>query len=488
MPVSSLDWLAERAARTPAARALERADVHLDYGELHRSVSDVANALERCGLGAGDRLAVACPDGVHLARAVHAARRLALCLVPLNRRLTAAELAFQLEDAGAALLLHDPSEHDAVAAATSAGVPHVAWPDLDRGDVLALSRPADPALDARAATLIYTSGTTGRPKGALLAPANFEASAIASAFGLGSSPQERWLACLPLFHVGGLSILWRSVLQGSTVVVHDRFEPERVADALMEDGVSALSLTATMLVRLLDVWPRGAVPPELRFLLLGGGPCPQPLHDRALANGFPVALTYGLTEATSQVATSPPERASDPGLIPLWGTEVRVVDAEGRDTDTDGEIWVRGPTVMRGYWNRPEATAETLRDGWLRTGDLGRWDAQGRLHVLERRSDLIVSGGENVYPAEIEAVLSAHPQVAEVGVAGRSDERWGQVPWAWIVARDGASPTGEELEGFCRARLAGYKVPAHFETVSSLPRTAAGKLQRQRLGREDSDA
>ena len=390
--------------------------------------------------------------GLPLALCVHAARRCGALLLPLNTRLSARERGFQLEDAEAALVLEDPAQLSELP--RGGPTPQV------RGD------PAEPS------TLLYTSGTTGTPKGALLTPRGFFANSVAAALHLGALPEDRWLACLPLFHVGGLAILWRSVLWGSAVVIHERFEAERVSHSLDRQGITGLSLTATMLARLLDARGDAPAPASLRLLLLGGGPCPRALVERAQAAGFPVAPSYGLTETHSQVATRPPGAPLDAGAVPLPGCELRI---EG------GEIQVRGPMLMHGYWKRPEATAEALRDGWLHTGDLGRLDPAGDLHVLDRRSDLIVSGGENVYPAEVEATLVEHPDVLEAGVAGVPDPDWGERPAAWLVLRPDAPLDPEALRAFCRERLAGYKLPVSFTAIDALPRTAAGKLQRHRL-------
>jgi O-succinylbenzoic acid--CoA ligase len=242
-----------------------------------------------------------------------------------------------------------------------------------------------------------------------------------------------------------------------------------------------------MLQRLLDVRGARPAPPRLRCALIGGGPCSRALLERARERGLPVAPTYGLTEATAQVATRPPSHGGDADtpLTPLLGTQLRIVDAHGAEVppDSEGEIWVRGPTVMSGYVRDPGPGDTALRDGWLRTGDVGSLDADGRLRVLDRRSDLIVSGGANVYPAEVEAALLEHPAVAEVGVAGVADPEYGKRPVAWWRARAGVdAPSADELRAFCRERLAGYKVPVAFHRVEVLPRNDAGKLLRHRLG------
>jgi O-succinylbenzoic acid--CoA ligase len=338
--------------------------------------------------------------------------------------------------------------------------------------------------------VLFTSGTSGRPKGALLSLPSLRASAKASAALLGSDPDDRWLLCMPLFHIGGLSILVRNALAGSCVVLHSEFDASAVDHALRVEGITHVSLVATMLSRLLESQGDTRRAPEaLRLVLLGGGPAPQALLCRARALGFPVAPSYGLTEAASQVATRPPELGAvdeadlAAGLRPLPGIEIRIVDERGEAVATDfaGEIEVRGPTLMQGYLEDPEATARAIRAGWLATGDLGRLDAHGGLRVLDRRCDLIVSGGENVYPAELESVLIEHPDVAEAGVVGQQDPIYGERPLAYFVAAAGRRPQPDRVLAFCRERLAKYKVPVELIEIQKLPRTASGKLLRREL-------
>ena len=320
---------------------------------------------------------------------------------------------------------------------------------------------------------MYTSGTTDRPKGAILTYANHWWSAIGSVLNLGLLPDDRWLACLPLFHVGGLSILLRSVICGFTAVVHLRFDAREVNRAIDEQGVSMVSVVSAMLDRMLAERGGRPYPSTLRCILLGGGPAPLPLLERAVQAGAPVVQTYGLTETASQVVTLAPEHAltklGSAGK-PLMGSQIRI--------DDDGEIHVVGPTVSPGYLHRPP------RDGWLRTGDLGYLDNEGYLYVLDRREDLIISGGENIYPAEVEATLIAHPAVREAGVIGLADAEWGRRVAALVVLEPGQTATPEELIAFCRMRLAGYKVPRRIAFRESLPRNAAGKLLRRDLSIE----
>jgi len=288
-------------------------------------------------------------------------------------------------------------------------------------------------------------------------------SAVGSAFNLGVEPTDRWLSCLPLFHVSGLSIVMRSVIYGTTAVVHDGFDTDRVATALEGEGVTLISVVATQLVGLLeadvDLLP-------LRAILVGGGPVPEEVLSEALGRGATVVQTYGLTEAASQVTTLSPmdaRRKLGSAGRPLLTTHLRI---------NDGEILVQGPTVAPGVADE---------DGWLHTGDLGRIDEDGFLYVTDRLSDMIVTGGENVIPAEIEEVLLRHDDVADVAAVGRADAEWQEAVAAVVVLTEGASADAEELRRHCAASLADFKVPKRFEFVSELPRTESGKLLRRAL-------
>ena len=484
----ALRW---RAAHTPERLAVTADGVSLDYAALHDRVRSFAARLATEGVRAGDRVALLLPNGLPMVVAVHALARLGAVLVPLNLRLTAAELAWPVADSGARWLLHDPRTVTMASALRDGATLPVASLDaaalLDAGSVGPTgAEPADPSPDVPFA-ILYTSGTTGRPKGAVLTQANFWWSAVGSALQLGLCDHDRWLACLPLFHVGGLSILFRSTWYGIAALVHERFDAGAVTHAIVHDHVTLVSLVPTTLQRLLDVQGETPFPTTLRCVLLGGAPAPLPLLQRCARLDVPVAQTYGLTECASQVATLAPaqalQRLGSAGR-PLYPTELRIADPAGTPLTSGevGEILVRGPTVMAGYHGDAAATARALRDGWLHTGDIGRLDAEGYLHVLDRRDDLIVSGGENVYPAEVESVLLAHRSVLEAAVIGEVDEQWGQRVVAVIGTAPGASLDTESLLAHCRSRLAGYKVPKRIVVLAeALPRTASGKLRRAEL-------
>ena len=494
----SASWLERRAAHSPDRVALVTEGRAIRYAELDARAAALASRMRALGVREGDAVAILLRNSAAFAELLHAVDRCRAVAVPLNVRLTVRDLASRLRDCRARHLVHgaDDLAKPAEAACLEArGVGRLVIAGatlecVDRG------RDEPDGIDlGDALAVLYTSGTTGDPKGALLTRSNFSASASASALHQGAVSTDRWLVCMPLFHVGGLSILTRSVLQGSAAVIHERFDPEAVDASLDADAITIASLVPTMLDRLLAVRGDRPAPTTLRCVLLGGGPAPLTLLERARDLGFPIAPTYGLTEATSQVATrllDDNHSPLDAGLAPLPGIDVRIAVADeaqpGGAPGEAGEILVRGPIVTPGYANRDDASEAALRGGWLHTGDIGCLDAGGRLRVLDRRSDLIVSGGENVYPAEIETVLAEHPAVIEAAVAAVADAEFGARPAAWIVVRDPA-PGAAELEAFCRKHLAGYKIPVAFRCVESLPRNAAGKLLRRRLGQgEDGSA
>jgi len=506
------DWLHQRALISPDRLALIAGSARWSFRDLDQQATQMAHRLSALGVGAGDRVALLLRNGAPFVVVVHALSRLGAVVVPLNTRLTPAELNWQLADVGAWLLIND--EADSAATAAARDLPDLRLASVDAGLHLRPYTQSTPATDANvmlskakhlsgmpetlrfaqsdkggfpldaAHSILYTSGTTGYPKGAVLTFGNHWWSAVGSALNLGLRADDRWLACLPLFHVGGLAILLRSVIYGITAMVHESFDPVDVNRAI-DNGVTIVSVVGAMLQRMLAARGDKPYPPSLRCVLLGGGPAPRDLLEDCARRGAPVVQTYGLTEAASQVATLSPEdalRKLGSAGKPLLPTELRI-EQEGVVVGAGqvGEIVIRGPTVTPGYVNRPEATAHAIRNGWFHTGDLGYLDEEGYLYVLDRRDDLIISGGENVYPVEVEAALRAHPAVEDAGVVGVPDERWGQVPVAFVKLHDAATLTEPDLTAFCYTRLARYKVPAHIRFVESLPRNAAGKLLRRAL-------
>lgn len=435
-------WLDRAAARAPGRIAVETPGCNWTYAELSALARLGAQHLAGLGVGPGDRVAIALAPGAGFVQALHSCLLAGAVAVPVDLRLAPGEQR-RIAD-GASVLIEEPLPSTGASS----------WPAV-RHELRA------PAL------IVHTSGTTAAPRPVTLTYGNLLWSALGSGVALGVEERDRWLCALPLSHVGGLSILLRSAIYATSAVVHERFETDRVLAALADGGVTLVSLVATTLARLLDAGLER--PPALRCALTGGGPVPAALVERAHAAGVPVSLTYGLTETCSQVTTTPlAELGAAPASAgpPLFCTRVELAE--------DGEILVSGPTVS------PSAQ---LKHGRLATGDLGRLDDQGRLWVTGRKADTIISGGENVAPAEVEAVLEAHPAVLEAAVIGRPDEQWGERVSALVVTRPGAQIEERELLEHCRRSLAPYKVPRQImQSERPLPRTASGKLLRRELG------
>ncbi|MFN9817811.1 MAG: o-succinylbenzoate--CoA ligase, partial [Pseudanabaena sp.] len=330
--------------------------------------------------------------------------------------------------------------------------------------------------------IFYTSGTTGKPKGVTLTYSNHFHNAIASALQLGINPDDNWLLCMPLFHVGGLAIAWRSVINGTTITLLPKFDEQEVLEAIACEKVTIISLVPTMLTRLLQ-HPNRQNLQKLRAILLGGAPASLELIDRCLQLNLPIMPTYGMTETASQITTLLPHevtiRRGSSGL-PLFGNRLRIVDEHQQDLEVGmiGQILVQGLSVMSGYLHQSDDQA--MQDGWFYTGDLGYLDRDGYLYVVSRRSDLIISGGENIYPTEIEAILLTHPAIAEVCIVGLGDREWGEIVVAVIVAESQLSLV--EIRSFCEQKsLARYKLPKSIYIWESLPKTASGKLLRQEI-------
>ena len=421
-------WLARAARMRPDATALQTADGRQTYAQLDAAASRAAGSLSDLGVAPGDRVALALGARAPFVEALHGCLRLGAVAVPIDLRLTARERAARV--AGCALVV-----------------------DAPLGGAEGRCGPYTHDLDATA-IVVYTSGTTSAGKAVELTYGNWLWSALGSAVALGLDPDERWLCTLPLSHVGGLSILLRSAIYATTAVVHDGFHASAAAAELRAGAATLVSVVPTMLARLLDAGLNH--PPALRAALVGGGPIAPALLERAREAGVRTVTTYGLTEACSQVTTGGPA---------LFCTRVRIGE--------DGEILVAGPTVA------PGAAAS---DGWLRTGDLGALDSRdASLTVTGRAADTIVTGGENVAPTEVEAVLATHPAVADVAVHGVADPVWGERIVATIVQAPNVTATADELAGYCRVRMARYKVPKEFRFSLDLPRTQSGKLLRRDL-------
>jgi O-succinylbenzoic acid--CoA ligase len=436
------NWLSQRALTSPDRTALVASGRALTYAELEAEAIGAARRLAARGVRREATVVVELPPGADHVILLHALMKLGAELYPLDPRLTAAEREAAIDEASPAVVVSGPED----AAGPEADLPLLGEHDLD-------------AVHCR----IRTSGTSGAARAVALTYGNHLWSAVGSAFKIGVDPVDRWLCCLPLHHVSGQSILMRSVIYGTGAVVHAGFSVDGVGGSLDRDEVTLVSLVPTMLVRLLDAGVDLSGP---RAILLGGGPVPVEVVEEAVGRGANVIQTYGLTEAASQVTTlepgEAPRKLGSAGR-PLLTTHLRI---------QAGEILVQGPTVGPGLADE---------DGWLHTGDLGRIDEEGFLYVEDRIDDVIVTGGENVVPSEVEDVLLAHPGVAEAAAVARPDSEWQQAVTAVVVPSEGSDPSAEELRSHCAAALAGHKVPKRFEFAPELPRTASGKVLRRAL-------
>jgi len=480
----------------------EGAERRHTFAQLIDGVARQAAALAQRGVRAGDRVALLAPNTDQLVQALLACWWLGAVATPLNIRWSRPELDYALADSQASLLLVDAS-----LAALVPDEPAVPVVSLDTLAAQAGSLP--PLPDTRTggealAAILYTGGTTGRSKGVMLSHANFWAAAMTRGAELPNSPDSVTLLVAPLFHVAGLGRLIGQLIVGGGWVTMPQFRTARVLQAIERDGVSDLIAVPSMLQSLLDDLAfRAERLQGLTRIAFGAAPMPPDLLDRALA-AWPKAeffQAYGMTETAGALCMNPPANhtpaARARGLLnsvgrPGLGAEIIIADEAGNELPRGevGEILARGPMVMQGYWRQPETTAATLQGGWLRTGDGGRMDADGYLFIADRLKDMIISGGENVYSAEVEAALRSHPTVAQAAVVGVPDARWGESVHAVIVLQpQAASDTAtlpQTLRDWCRQQLAGYKCPRSFSFVPQLPMSAAGKVLKNVLRAEVS--
>ena len=499
-PLPGTGYWIEKAARLhPERTALVTPDARLTYAELAERVRRAARLLEGLGLEPADRFAILMANDRRFLELLLASGRVGTIAVPLNWRLTVTELEHPMGDAGAGLLFVG-AEHrekgEALAERTGArrvavpGAYEEALPTSDVGGsggepMAALPGGEDPAL------VVYTSGTTGTPKGAVLTHANLFWNALNDVLALGLDGRDVTLTLLPLMHVGGIGLFTLpTLLAGGTVVMPRTFEPEAALGWIEREEVTLFLGVPTVHKMLVesDAFAETDLS-SLRLAYNGGDRCPMPIVEAWRERGVPFGGGYGLTETAPTAFLTEPdqlERATrEPGFMgkPALGIDARLVDEEGREVPAGevGEVWLRGPGVFPGYWNREQETAEAFTDGWFRTGDLAWRDEGGFWYFAGRRSGMIVTGGENVYPAEVEGVLREHPAVSDVCVVGREHPKWMEVPFAVVEVRPGRAPQPEELRAFAEERLARYKVPRGWALLDELPRTPIGKPDRAGL-------
>ena len=497
------DWLTVHRRRHPDQTALIFEGWHESYAQLDERCNRLAQALAARGVGKGDRVAALLLNGSPFIEALFACAKLGALFVPINYRLSAGEIGFILEDAGARVLFyHDDFAATVASARAEASLEHavvVARSNVETpaGDesyesVLAGgddSRPEVEVGEHDACLMMYTSGTTGRPKGAILSHANMNWHCVNTLL----SPAEVKtddvvLTVAPLFHIGGLNIYSIPALyRGAAVVLHAQFDPLATLASIAQERASLLFMVPAMWQALTQVpnfddYDLSA----LTTGLTGGSACPIPVIEFFQSRGINFIEGFGLTETAPSICVLESKDAvRKNGSVgkPLSLSTLAIFDAEDAPVAAGdiGELVVRGPSVFEGYWNRPEATAEAFANGWFHTGDLAMMDAEGFFYIVDRKKDMLISGGENVYPTEVEQVLYRHPAIREIAVLGIPDDRWGEVPLAVIVAHTDKQITLDELRAFCNGHLANFKIPKRLVLLDALPRTATGKVLKREL-------
>ncbi len=490
------DFLRNAAVRFPDRLCMVEGDRSLTFAEVDERASRAAAALHGLGLRRGDRVALLACNELEYLEIQLATQRAGMVLVPLNYRLAVPELAFIVADCAPRLLIYGPGLEEA---AGQLGVEHLwhlgpsgAGASYDDAVAAAPARPHDTYVDAgQASAIMYTSGTTGRPKGAVISCGAVWARCGVMAAEADIRPGDVFVQCLPMFHIAAHTS-YGFIYRGGTVVLAREFDPAGVVELLSRWSATHVLLVPTM-INLLTLEPTAvsADLSRLRLVLYGASPIAPEVLRRAIDTfrcGF--LQFFGMTETFGVSLLRPedhdpvryPERLGSAGTDTL-SLETRIVGPDGTDVAVGavGEILSRGPTVMDGYWNDPVATAEALADGWMHTGDLGYREADGCLYVADRLKDMIVTGGENVYPREVEDALHEHPAVLEAAVIGVPDDRWGERVHAMVVLCPGAVAEPEELAASCRRQLAGYKVPKSVELVAELPKNATGKILKRVL-------
>jgi fatty-acyl-CoA synthase len=488
--------IGRRTALTPSNRALTFEGATWTYADLLDRVDRFASSLRAGGVSKGDRVGYLGLNHPAFFVTMFGAARLGAIFVPLNFRLTGAELDFIINDSGVHTMVADDT-HRAVLDDVRAQLPCAryigaesggdGWESLD--EIIAANSPlgvADTAnVDADDVALImYTSGTTGRPKGAMLTHGNLAWNNINALHGMAMASDEVSLVVAPLFHIGGLNVTTLLSLQkGGEIVVHRTFDPGAALEAIEQYGVTNMFGVPAIFL-FMSQHPKFEATDftSVRLFVVGGAPVPEPLLKVYNGKGIPFAQGYGLTETAPFSSLLLPEYAVDKvgsaGTAPLY-SDLAILDDAGNPCPVGerGEICTRGPNVMAGYWNRPDATAEAIdAQGFFHSGDVGYFDADGFLFVVDRVKDMVISGGENVYPAEVESVLYEHPSVAEVAIIGLPDDRWGEAVTAVVALKADQQLTLDQLRDFGGERLAKYKLPIRLETIDALPRNPAGKV------------
>ncbi len=485
--------LDKAAADHPDHLALRMDDLELTYAQLLEAAGRMSTLLASRGVGPGDRVGIMLPNVPAFPIAFYGALAAGAVVVPMNPLLKSREVGYYLSDSGAKVVLAwHTAAGDAAKGAADAGAEAIAVDTADMAELLDGSAAAQGHCgreDEDDAVILYTSGTTGRPKGAELTNSGLVRNAELTARTLlKNNPDDVMMGCLPLFHVFGLTCgLNATIAAAGTLTLLPRFDPAKALEIIERDAVTIFEGVPTMYAAMLHLpEARSAQAATLRVCVSGGASLPvEILRGFEEKFGCVILEGYGLSETSPVASFNHPDRVRKPGSIgtPIEGVQMRLIDDEG-NTAPDGEIGeiaIRGHNVMKGYWGKPEATAEAIRDGWFRTGDMARVDEDGYYYIVDRKKDLIIRGGYNVYPREIEEVLHEHPAVAEVAVIGMPHPELGEEIGAAVTLKPGASATPEELRAFARDKVAAYKYPRRVWLVDALPKGPTGKILRREV-------
>jgi o-succinylbenzoate---CoA ligase len=475
------DWLRSQAEHRPNAIALKTTQRQLNFHELSGEVDGLASKLTGAGIDHDMHVGLLVQNSVQALLMIYALLRIGAVIVPLHSRLTIEEISAQLRFADCNWVLTDDSNQ-------THEIRNGSVPSLSFSEILQLEQTAGiPGIEIQAnrtAVIMFTSGSSGKPKAVELTLSNFLYSAIGSMLRLGIEPDDSWLLSLPVYHIGGFSIVTRSLVYGTPVLIPDSLETNDLVDAIRLFDPSHISLVPTMLHRIIET---GAPPnPSQRIILLGGGPIDKSLYTISRSKGWKIIPTYGATETCSQSATADPDDPPEyPVALPLAFSELSVVDDNGVSVPSKktGQIIVKGAIVAKGYYKRNDQNASVLHNGLFRTGDYGYFDEKGRLSVVSRRTDLIISGGENINPVEIEDVLKQFTEIRDACVFPEENKEWGQLVVAAIVLdkryQDDREKFLNTVRKYLEEKISGFKVPKKLFYVDSLPYTEAGKLNRE---------
>ncbi|WP_449279461.1 acyl-CoA synthetase [Leucobacter sp. GX0328] len=499
-------WIARKATRYSDDIALVYRDQRITYGVFAERIDRLANALFAGGVARGDRVAYLGNNHPAFLETLFAVATLGAIFVPLNTRLAAPEIEYALDDSGSTVLIfHENLQGVALAGSAATSVTRRMMVEEAGGDLAtdgvedydAVLRDAGTerydvlvGLDDRA-MILYTSGTTGRPKGAVLTHGNFTWNSFNAIVDKEITKQDRVLLISPLFHVAALGMgALPSLLQGGMLVLHEKFDPGHVLETIEAERITMLSGVPTtfQLIQEHPAWETTDIS-SLTGLTCGGSAVPLRVIEAYEQRGLAFAASYGMTETSPGATAMPPqmtrEKPGSSGLTHFF-SDIRVIDETGAEVPAgvDGEICMMGPNVISEYWQNPEATEAAFIDGWFRSGDIGHLDEDGYIYISDRLKDMIISGGENIYPAEVEAIVMERPEVGAVAIIGVPDDKWGEVPLAVVELKPGATPDGPAIMAHLAGRLAKYKIPKRVEFIDEFPRTASGKIRKADLRRQ----